>query len=46
MVRYVLAEESQQIFASRYQFQLPSEESLRAQVERELERLEPLGSDC
>ena len=40
MVRYVLAEESRQIFASRYQLQLPSEETLRLQVERELERLE------
>jgi hypothetical protein len=40
MVRYVLADESRQIFASRYQLQLPSEETLRSQVERELERLD------
>jgi len=45
MVRYVLGEKSRQIFASRYQFQLPSEETLRAQLKRELERLELPGED-
>lgn len=40
MVRYVLDEQNQQIFASRYQFHLPSEEELRAAIKRELERLE------
>ena len=40
LVRYVLDENNQQIFASRYQFHLPSEEALRAEIKRELERLE------
>lgn len=40
LVRYVLDEKNQQIFASRYQFHLPSEEALRAELKRELELLE------
>ena len=40
MVRYVLADKSEQIFASRYQFQLPSEEVLRAELRRELDVLQ------
>ncbi|MBL8254522.1 MAG: DUF1016 family protein [Candidatus Competibacter sp.] len=40
MVRYVLADKSEQIFASRYQFQLPSEEVLRAELRRELDELQ------
>jgi len=40
MVRYVLDDKSQQIFASRYQFQLPSEETLRAELRRELDELQ------
>lgn len=40
VVRYVLAEKSEQIFASRYQFALPSEADLRAQIRRELEQFE------
>jgi predicted nuclease of restriction endonuclease-like (RecB) superfamily len=40
MVRYVLADKSEQIFASRYQFQLPSEEVLRAELRRELDALQ------
>jgi predicted nuclease of restriction endonuclease-like (RecB) superfamily len=39
MVRYVLPENEQQIFASRYQLHLPSEEQLREQLQMELERL-------
>lgn len=41
VVHYVLGEDNQQIFASRYQFHLPSEEDLRAELTRELERLDP-----
>lgn len=41
MVRYVLDDKAKQIFASRYQFQLPSEEVLRAELKRELEEIEP-----
>ena len=40
VVRYVLGEHDQQIFASRYRLELPTEELLRAELERELERLE------
>jgi len=35
VVRYVLGEENQQIFASRYRLQLPSEEDLRLELQRE-----------
>lgn len=44
MVRYVLADKSEQIFASRYQFQLPSEEVLRAELRRELDELQGPGA--
>jgi len=44
MVRYVLDDKASQIFASRYQFQLPSEDVLRAEIKREMEELE-VGSD-
>ncbi len=40
MVRYVLDDKSRQIFASRYQFALPSEEELRAELRRELEEVQ------
>lgn len=43
MVRYVLDEKSRQIFASRYQFQLPSEATLRAELRRELDALQAPG---
>ena len=44
VVRYVLAEKSEQIFASRYQFALPSEADLRAEIRRELEQFENMPS--
>ena len=44
MVRYVLDDKAKQIFASRYQFQLPSEEVLRAEIKREMAELDT-GSD-
>lgn len=40
MVRYVLDDQNRQIFTSRYQFELPSEDTLRTQLRRELERLD------
>jgi hypothetical protein len=40
-VRYVLPELDRQIFASRYQLHLPSEEQLRIELKRELECLDP-----
>ena len=35
VVRYVLGDENPQIFASRYKLQLPSEEDLRLELQRE-----------
>jgi predicted nuclease of restriction endonuclease-like (RecB) superfamily len=40
MVQYVLDDKSRQIFASRYKFQLPSEEDLKSEIRRELRELE------
>jgi predicted nuclease of restriction endonuclease-like (RecB) superfamily len=37
VVRYVLPESNQQIFASRYQLHLPSEAQLRQEIQRELD---------
>lgn len=39
MVRYVLDEKNRQIFASNYQFHLPSEEELRKELRREIQSL-------
>jgi YhcG PDDEXK nuclease domain len=40
VVRYVLADNNEQVFASRYQFALPSEADLRAEIRRELEQID------
>jgi predicted nuclease of restriction endonuclease-like (RecB) superfamily len=40
VVRYVLADKNSQVFASRYQFAMPSEADLRAELRRELEQLD------
>jgi len=40
VVRYTLARNASQVFASRYQLHLPSEEQLAAEVQREREALE------
>lgn len=45
VVRYVLEEKNRQIFASRYQLYLPSEEQLRAEIQRELENIEVENDD-
>ena len=42
VVRYVLGDKTEQIFASRYQFALPSEDDLRAEIRREMEQFQPL----
>ena len=39
MVRYTLGEKAKQIFASKYQFHLPTEEELEAEIERELRNI-------
>ncbi len=39
VVRYVLADNNRQVFASRYQLHLPSVEELRDEIRREFERL-------
>ena len=41
VVRYVLAEKSRQIFASRYQLYLPTEAQLQDEIKRELARVAP-----
>lgn len=43
VVRYVLDEKEQQIFASRYQLYMPSEEELRKEIQREMSRIESLS---
>ena len=40
MVKYTLAKNNQQIFASKYHLHLPSEEELRAELVREREAIE------
>ena len=48
MVRYTLLEDNKQIFASKYKLYLPTEEELKAELEREREMLEMergLGAD-
>jgi predicted nuclease of restriction endonuclease-like (RecB) superfamily len=44
VVRYVLADKNNQVFASRYQFHLPSEDDLRTEMRRELEMIGREGS--
>lgn len=39
VVRYVLAEKNAQIFASRYQFALPNEAVLQAEIQRDWSNL-------
>jgi YhcG PDDEXK nuclease domain len=38
VVRYSLPEDNRQIFASKYQFHLPTEAQLQAEIRKELER--------
>nr|CAA6828024.1 MAG: FIG074102: hypothetical protein [uncultured Thiotrichaceae bacterium] len=40
VVRYVLGDENQQIFASRYQLHLPTEEQLQQELRREIDSLQ------
>lgn len=40
MVRYTLSQSANQVFASRFQLHLPSEEQLRVELERERQRIE------
>ena len=44
VVRYVLAKDSEKIFASRYRLVLPTEEELAAEVRREIKALD-MGGD-
>jgi predicted nuclease of restriction endonuclease-like (RecB) superfamily len=39
MVKYVLDDKNKQIFASRYQFNLPTEEELKAELKHEMQQL-------
>lgn len=43
VVRYVLGDENQQIFASRYQLHLPTEEQLQQELRREIDSLKLPG---
>ena len=45
VVRYSVLHENEQIFASRYRLVLPSEEELRAELERERSQLASLSED-
>ena len=45
VVRYVLADKNQQVFASRYQLHMPSEAELRAEIQRELQQLGPFPDE-
>jgi predicted nuclease of restriction endonuclease-like (RecB) superfamily len=40
MVKYLLGEKAKQVFASTYQFHLPTEQELEAEIKRELEAIE------
>lgn len=46
VVQYVLDEEAQRIFTSRYCRHLPSEEELRAELRRELHNLGQMEGEC
>lgn len=46
VVRYVLADKSRQIFASRYQLYLPTESELQDELKRELARVEVSGPEA
>ena len=39
MVKYTLGDKAKQIFASKYQLHLPTEEELESELKRELEEL-------
>lgn len=39
MVKYMLGEKSKQIFAKKYQFHLPTEEELKAELKREIKEI-------
>ena len=39
MAKYLLGEKAKQIFASRYQLHLPSEDELRKEIKREVEAI-------
>lgn len=40
MVQYLLGDKAKQIFASTYQFHLPTEQELEAEIKRELKVIE------
>lgn len=43
MVKYTLGEKAKQIFASKYQFHLPTEKELEAESKRELKAIQNLN---
>lgn len=45
MVKYTLGEKAKQIFASKYQFHLPTEAELEAELKREIREIQLQLSD-
>lgn len=46
MVKYMLGEKTKQIFASKYQFHLPTEEELTEELKREVKNIESSKNNC
>ena len=45
MVKYTLGDKAKQIFASKYQFHLPTEKELEAELKREIKAIQSLKND-
>ncbi len=45
MVKYTLGKKAKQIFASKYQFHLPTEKELEAELKREIKKIQRLNND-
>lgn len=45
MVKYTLGEKAKQIFASKYQFHLPTEKELEAELKREIKTIQNLNAE-
>ena len=44
MVKYTLGDKAKQIFASKYQFHLPTEKELEAELKREIREIKDLNN--
>lgn len=45
MVKYTLGDKVRQIFASKYQFHLPTEKELEVELKREIEAIQSLENE-